>query len=213
MTGQVATQVAEEFNRRLEITGVVLTKLDGDTRGGACLSIKKVTGKPIKFCGVGEKMGDIEPFYPDRMANRILGMGDVLSLIEKAQEAVSEEQAKKLEKKMKDNSFDLDDYIEQIDMVKKMGGAKGVLSMLPGMNKMKISENDIDESAMYRNKAIILSMTPAERKNPSMLNYSRKMRIAKGSGTSLQQINKLLKGFEQSKMMIKQMKNGKKFKF
>ncbi|MBO4572498.1 MAG: signal recognition particle protein [Clostridia bacterium] len=213
MTGQVATQVAEEFNRRLEITGVILTKLDGDTRGGACLSIKKVTGKPIKFCGVGEKMGDIEPFYPDRMANRILGMGDVLSLIEKAQEAVTEEQAKKLEKKMKDNSFDLNDYIEQIDMVKKMGGAKGVLSMLPGMNKMKISENDIDESAMYRNKAIILSMTPAERKNPSMLNYSRKMRIAKGSGTSLQQINKLLKGFEQSKLMIKQMKNGKKFKF
>ena len=206
MTGQVATQVAEEFNRRLDVTGVILTKLDGDTRGGACLSIKKVTGKPIKFCGVGEKMGDIEPFYPDRMANRILGMGDVLSLIEKAQEAVSEEQAKKMEKKMRENSFDLDDYIEQIDMVKKMGGAKGVLSMLPGMSKMKINEDDIDESAMYRNKAIILSMTPAERKNPSMLNYSRKMRIAKGSGTSLQQINKLLKGFEQ-------MKNGKKFKF
>ena len=213
MTGQVATQVAEEFNRRLDVTGVILTKLDGDTRGGACLSIKKVTGKPIKFCGVGEKMGDIEPFYPDRMANRILGMGDVLSLIEKAQEAVSEEQAKKMEKKMRENSFDLDDYIEQIDMVKKMGGAKGVLSMLPGMSKMKINEDDIDESAMYRNKAIILSMTPAERKNPSMLNYSRKMRIAKGSGTSLQQINKLLKGFEQSKAMIKQMKNGKKFKF
>ena len=213
MTGQVATQVAEEFNRRLDVTGVILTKLDGDTRGGACLSIKKVTGKPIKFCGVGEKMGDIEPFYPDRMANRILGMGDVLSLIEKAQEAVSEEQAKKMEKKMRENSFDLDDYIDQIDMVKKMGGAKGVLSMLPGMSKMKINEDDIDESAMYRNKAIILSMTPAERKNPSMLNYSRKMRIAKGSGTSLQQINKLLKGFEQSKAMIKQMKNGKKLPF
>ena len=213
MTGQVATQVAEEFNRRLDVTGVILTKLDGDTRGGACLSIKKVTGKPIKFCGVGEKPGDIEPFYPDRMANRILGMGDVLSLIEKAQEAVSEEQARKMEKKMRENSFDLSDYIEQIDMIKKMGGAKGVLSMMPGMNKMKISESDIDESAMDRNKAIIQSMTEKERRDPSILNYSRKMRIAKGSGTTLQQINRLLKGFEQSKALIKQMKNGKKLPF
>ena len=213
MTGQVATQVAEEFNRRLDVTGVILTKLDGDTRGGACLSIKAVTGKPIKFCGVGEKMGDIEPFYPDRMANRILGMGDVLSLIEKAQEAVTEEQAKKMEKKLRDNSFDLNDYIEQIDMVKKMGGAKGVLAMMPGMAKMKISEDDVDEKAMYRNKAIILSMTEKERKDPSILNYSRKMRIAKGSGTTLQEINKLLKGFEQSKALIKQMKNGKRLPF
>ena len=212
MTGQVATQVAEEFNRRLDITGVILTKLDGDTRGGACLSIKKVTGKPIKFCGVGEKLADIEPFYPDRMANRILGMGDVLSLIEKAQEAVTEEQAKKMEKKMRENSFDLNDYIEQIDMIQKMGGAKGVLAMMPGMGKMKISEDDIDEKAIYKNKAIIQSMTVQERKNPSILNYSRKMRIAKGSGTTIQQINKLLKGFEQSKAMIKQMK-GKKFPF
>ena len=213
MTGQVATQVAEEFNRRLDVTGVILTKLDGDTRGGACLSIKKVTGKPIKFCGVGEKPGDIEPFYPDRMANRILGMGDVLSLIEKAQEAVTEEQAKKMEKKMRENSFDLNDYIEQIDMISKMGGAKGVLAMMPGMGGMKISEDDIDEKAMYKNKAIIQSMTEKERKNPSILNYSRKMRIAKGSGTTIQQINKLLKGFEQSKAMIKQMKNGKKLPF
>ena len=213
MTGQVAVNVAEEFNRRLEITGVILTKLDGDTRGGACLSVKAVTGKPIKFCGVGEKLTDLEPFYPDRMAHRILGMGDVLSLIEKAQEAVTEEQAKKMEKKLRENSFDLNDYIEQIDMVKKMGGAGGILGMLPGMGKLKIKESDIDEKALYRTKAIIQSMTEKERKNPSILNYSRKMRIAKGSGTSLQEINKLLKGFEQSKQMMKQMKNGKKMPF
>lgn len=213
MTGQVATTVAEEFNRRLDITGVILTKLDGDTRGGACLSIKKVTGKPIKFCGIGEKMGDLEPFYPDRMANRILGMGDVLTLIEKAQEAITEEQSKKMAKKMRENSFDLNDYIEQIDMIKKMGGASGLLQMLPSMGKMKLSEGDIDEKALYRNKAIILSMTEKERKDPSILNYSRKMRIAKGSGTSLQEINKLLKGFEQSKALMKQMKNGKKLPF
>lgn len=213
MTGQVATTVAEEFNRRLDITGVILTKLDGDTRGGACLSIKKVTGKPIKFCGIGEKMGDLEPFYPDRMANRILGMGDVLTLIEKAQEAITEEQSKKMAKKMRENSFDLNDYIEQIDMIKKMGGASGLLQMLPGMGKMKLSENDIDEKALYKNKAIIQSMTEKERKDPSILNYSRKMRIAKGSGASLQEINKLLKGFEQSKALMKQMKNGKKLPF
>ncbi len=213
MTGQVATTVAEEFNRRLDITGVILTKLDGDTRGGACLSIKKVTGKPIKFCGIGEKMGDLEPFYPDRMANRILGMGDVLTLIEKAQEAITEEQSKKMAKKMRENSFDLNDYIEQIDMIKKMGGASGLLQMLPNMGKMKLSENDIDENALYRNKAIIQSMTEKERKDPSILNYSRKMRVAKGSGTSLQEINKLLKGFEQSKALMKQMKNGKKLPF
>ncbi len=213
MTGQVAVQVAEEFNRRLDITGVVLTKLDGDTRGGACLSIKAVTGKPVKFCGVGEKMTDLEPFYPDRMANRILGMGDVLSLIEKAQEAVSEEQAKKMEKKLRENSFDLNDYIDQIDMVKKMGGASGLLAMMPGVSKLKIKESDIDENGMYRMKAIIQSMTEKERKDPSILNYSRKMRIAKGSGSSLQEINKLLKGFEQTKLMIKQMKGGKKLPF
>lgn len=213
MTGQVATTVAEEFNRRLDITGVILTKLDGDTRGGACLSIKKVTGKPIKFCGIGEKMGDLEPFYPDRMANRILGMGDVLTLIEKAQEAITEEQSKKMAKKMRENSFDLNDYIEQIDMIKKMGGASGLLQMLPNMGKMKVSENDIDEKALYRNKAIIQSMTEKERKDPSILNYSRKMRVARGSGTSLQEINKLLKGFEQSKALMKQMKNGKKLPF
>lgn len=209
MTGQVAVQVAEGFSQRLPITGVVLTKLDGDTRGGACLSVKAVTGKPIKFCGVGEKLTDIEPFYPDRMANRILGMGDVLTLIEKAQEAIKEEDAKKLEKKLKENSFDLNDYLEQIDMLKKMGGASAVMSMMPGMSKLKVSEDDIDEGQIYRTKAIIQSMTLKERRNPQILNYSRKMRIAKGSGTSLQQINALLKQYDQVKIMIKQMKNGK----
>ena len=145
MTGQVAVNVAKEFNEKLDVTGVVLTKLDGDTRGGACLSVKAVTGKPVKFCGVGEKLSDIEPFYPDRMASRILGMGDVLTLIEKAQEAVDEEQARKMEKKLRENSFDLGDYLEQIDMMKKMGGAAGLINMLPGANKMKLSEKDVDE--------------------------------------------------------------------
>ena len=209
MTGQVAVNVAEEFNRRLSISGVVLTKLDGDTRGGACLSVKAVTGKPIKFCGVGEKLGDIEPFHPDRMANRILGMGDVLSLIEKAQEAVTEADAKKLEQRLKENAFDLNDYLDQIDMLKKMGGASAMMSMMPGMGKLKIKEGDIDENEIYRTKAIIQSMTEKERRNPQILNYSRKMRIAKGSGTSLQQINTLLKQYEQIKTLIKQMKSSK----
>ena len=209
MTGQVAVNVAEEFNRRLSISGVVLTKLDGDTRGGACLSVKAVTGKPIKFCGVGEKLGDIEPFHPDRMANRILGMGDVLTLIEKAQEAVTEADAKKLEQRLRENAFDLNDYLDQIDMLKKMGGASAMMSMMPGMGKLKIKEGDIDENEIYRTKAIIQSMTEKERRNPQILNYSRKMRIAKGSGTSLQQINTLLKQYEQIKTLIKQMKSGK----
>ena len=209
MTGQVAVNVAKGFSERLPVTGVVLTKLDGDTRGGACLSVKAVTGKPIKFCGVGEKLTDIEPFYPDRMANRILGMGDVLTLIEKAQEAIKDEDAKKLEKKLKENSFDLNDYIDQIDMLKKMGGASAVMSMMPGMGKLKVNEGDIDEKEIYRTKAIIQSMTLKERRNPQILNYSRKMRIAKGSGTSLQPINNLLKQYEQIKVMIKQMKAGK----
>lgn len=211
MTGQVAVNVAETFNSRLEITGVVLTKLDGDTRGGACLSIKAVTGKPIKFCSVGEKLSDLEPFYPDRMANRILGMGDVLSLIEKAQEAVTEEQMKKMEKKLKNASFTLSDYLEQFEMVKNMGGVGKLLGMMPGMGgKMKINEDDIDESKIEKIKAMILSMTEKERNDPSILNYSRKMRIAKGSGTTIQDINKLLKQFEQTKSMMKQLKNGKR---
>lgn len=216
MTGQDAVNVAKTFNDRLELTGVVLTKLDGDTRGGACLSIKAVTGKPIKFASVGEKLTDLEPFYPDRMANRILGMGDVLSLIEKAQEAVTEEQMEKMERKFKSNSFTLDDYLEQFAMLKKMGGAKSLIGMLPGMGtKIKVSENDIDEKKIERTKAIILSMTKKERNDPSIINYSRKTRIANGSGTSIQEVNQLLKQFDQTKQMMKMMrgKRGLKMPF
>ncbi len=214
MTGQVAVEVADTFNKRLEVTGLVLTKLDGDTRGGATLSMKAVTGKPIKFCSVGEKLGDLEPFYPDRMANRILGMGDVLSLIEKAQDAVTEEQAKKLEEKFRKNSFTLDDYLAQFETMNKMGGIKDILAMLPGMgSKFKIKEEDIDEKKMVTTKAIIQSMTMYERENPSAINSSRKNRIAKGSGTSVQEVNRVLKQFEQTKMMMKQMKNNKMFRF
>lgn len=208
MTGQDAVTVAESFNKDLDITGVVLTKLDGDTRGGAALSIKAITGKPIKFTGVGEKIGDIEPFYPDRIASRILGMGDVLSLIEKAQEAVSEEEAKALEKKFRENSFTFDDYLKQIESIKKMGNIKDLLSMIPGIGG-KIKNLDIDEHQILVNKAIIQSMTPQERLMPEIIKASRRQRIAKGSGTSVQQVNQLLKQFEQSKEMMKQLKNGK----
>lgn len=208
MTGQDAVTVAESFNKDLDVTGVILTKLDGDTRGGAALSIKAITGKPIKFTGVGEKIGDIEPFYPDRIASRILGMGDVLSLIEKAQEAVSEEQAKEMEKKFRENSFTLDDYLMQIENIKKMGNIKDILGMIPGIGG-KIKNLDIDENQLKVNKAIIQSMTPQERRNPDIIKASRRQRIAKGSGTSIQQVNQLLKQFEQSKEMMKQMKNGK----
>ena len=209
MTGQDAVNVANSFNQRLEITGVILTKLDGDTRGGACLSIKAVTGKPIKFIGVGEKLTDLEPFYPDRMASRILGMGDVLSLIEKAQEAVTEEQAKKMQERMKNNTFTLSDYLEQFEAMKRMGGAQKMLSMMPNMGKLKIGEGDIDEKKLDRTKAIILSMTVQERENPSIVNSSRKKRIAAGSGTSVQEINQLLKQYEQMKLLMKQMKGNK----
>lgn len=218
MIGQVAVDVAKTFNERLEISGVVLSKLDGDTRGGACLSVKAVTGKPIKFCSVGEKLTDLEPFYPDRMANRILGMGDVLTLIEKAQESVTEEQVKKMEKKMRENSFTLSDYLEQFETVQKMGGVGSLMSMLPqnmlrqGKN-VKIDENAVNEERIKRTRAIILSMTIKERENPQILNYSRKMRIVKGSGTTIQEVNQLLKQFEQSKQMMKQMKNGKLNRF
>ncbi len=210
MTGQDAVNVAETFNSRLELTGVILTKLDGDTRGGACLSIKAVTGKPIKFIGVGEKITDLEPFYPDRMASRILGMGDVLSLIERAQEAVSEQQAKELEKKMRENSFTLTDYLTQFEALKKMGGAGALMSMLPGAGKYKLKEGDFDEKRVERIRAIILSMTPRERDNPQIIGSSRKRRIALGSGTTVQDINQLLKQFEQTKQLMKQMKGGKK---
>ncbi len=208
MTGQDAVTVAESFNNDLDITGVILTKLDGDTRGGAALSIRAITGKPIKFTGVGEKIGDIEPFYPDRIASRILGMGDVLSLIEKAQEAVSEQEAREMEKKFRENSFTLEDYLAQIDNMKKMGNMKDLLSMIPGIGS-KIKNLDIDERQILVNKAIIQSMTPQERRNPDIIKSSRRQRIAKGSGTSVQQVNQLLKQFEQSKEMMKQLKSGK----
>ncbi len=209
MTGQEAVNVAQTFNERLEITGVILTKLDGDTRGGACLSIKAVTGKPIKFIGVGEKLGDLEPFYPDRMASRILGMGDVLSLIEKAQQAITEEDAKKMQQKMKENSFTLNDYLEQFAMMKKMGGAQAMLSMLPGAGKLKVNESDIDEKRIEHTKAIILSMTMAERENPSIIDSKRKRRIAAGSGRTVQEVNQLLKQYEQTKLLMKHLKGGK----
>jgi len=209
MTGQEAVNVAQTFNERLDITGVILTKLDGDTRGGACLSIKAVTGKPIKFIGVGEKLGDLEPFYPDRMASRILGMGDVLSLIEKAQQAITEEDAKKMQQKMKENSFTLSDYLEQFAMMKKMGGAQAMLSMLPGAGKLKVNEADVDEKKIEHTKAIILSMTPAERDNPSIIDSKRKRRIAAGSGRSVQEVNQLLKQFEQTKLLMKHLKGNK----
>ncbi len=214
MTGQVAVEVADTFNKRLEVTGLVLTKLDGDTRGGATLSMRAVTGKPIKYCSVGEKLGDIEPFYPDRMANRILGMGDVLTLIEKAQEAITEEDAKKMERKFRENSFTLDDFLVQFETMNKMGGIKDILSMLPGIgSKIKVREEDIDEKKMISMKAVIQSMTKRERLNPNIINSSRKQRIAKGSGTSVQEVNRVLKQFEQTKLMMKQMKNNKMFRF
>lgn len=208
MTGQDAVTVAETFNEKLDITGVILTKLDGDTRGGAALSIKAITGKPIKFSGVGEKIGDLEPFYPDRIASRILGMGDVLSLIEKAQEAVSEEDAKKLEKAFKENSFTFEDYLSQIENMKKMGNLKDVIAMIPGLGS-KLKNVDIDEDQLKRNKAIIQSMTPKERRNPELIKSGQRKRIADGSGTTIQDVNTLLRQFEQTKEMMKMMKNKK----
>ena len=213
MTGQDAVTVATTFNEQLDISGVILTKLDGDTRGGAALSIKAVTGKPIKFCGTGEKMSDIEAFYPDRMASRILGMGDVLTLIEKAQEAVSEEQAKEMEKKFRENSFTLEDFLVQFESIKKMGSIADLIGMIPGMGNMKISEKDIDEKRIDRFKAIICSMTKKERENPEIIKASRKKRIADGSGVTIQDVNQLLKQFEQMKVMMKNMKGKKRFPF
>ncbi len=211
MTGQDAVNVATTFNEKLDITGVILTKLDGDTRGGAALSIKAVTNKPIKFCGTGEKMDDIEPFYPDRMASRILNMGDVLTLIERAQESINEEEAKKMEKKLRENSFTLDDYLVQFSQLKKMGNISELLNMIPGAAKLKLDENSVDEKTLERNKSIILSMTKAERENPDIVKGSRKKRIANGSGTTIQDVNILLKQFYQAKDMIKMLNGNKKF--
>lgn len=212
MTGQDAVTVATSFNEKLDITGVVLTKLDGDTRGGAALSIKAVTGKPIKLCGIGEKMGDIEPFFPDRMASRILGMGDVLTLIDKAQSAISEQEMKKMEEKMRANRFTLDDFLSQMDTINQMGNISDLISMIPGMNKLKVK--DVDESRIKRYKAIIQSMTMYEREHPDIIKASRRKRIATGSGTTIMEVNQLLNQFAQSKDMMKQIgKKGKKFPF
>ncbi len=206
MTGQDAVNVAESFDEAVGITGVVLTKLDGDTRGGAALSIRSVTQKPIKFVGMGEKMDALEPFHPERMASRILGMGDVMSLIEKAQATVDAEKAKELEEKFKTQSFTLDDFLEQMGQVRKLGPLDEILKMLPGANKIKGLENaKIDDKHIGHIEAIILSMTPAEKTNPEIINASRKKRIAKGSGSSVQEVNRLIKQFEDMKKMMKQM--------
>ena len=207
MTGQDAVNIAQSFNEAVGIDGVVLTKLDGDTRGGAALSVKKVTGKPIKFAATGEKLSDIEVFDPERMTSRILGMGDVLSIIEKAEEAISQEDAEKLEKQLCKDELDLDDYLAQIRQVKKMGSLSSILKMLPGMNKIK--DLNIDDKEFDKVEAIICSMTPQEKRNTKLLNGSRRMRIAKGSGTTVQDVNKFMKSFEMTQKMMKQMKSNK----
>lgn len=211
MTGQDAVNVAEIFNEKLDITGVVLTKLDGDTRGGAALSIRAVTGKPIKFSGVGEKMEDVEPFHPDRMASRILGMGDVLTLIEKAKDAISEEEALKMQKKLRERGFTLEDYLTQMESMKKMGNMNDIIGMIPGLGGMAKGQMNIDEKQMERTKAIIQSMTRRERLNPDIIKASHRKRIAQGSGTSIQEVNQLLKQFEMAKQMMKKMQGGKRF--
>ena len=207
MTGQDAVNVASTFVDKVGIDGVILTKLDGDTRGGAALSIRAVTGKPILYVGMGEKLSDLEQFYPDRMASRILGMGDILTMIEKAQESIDEEQSKKMVQKMKKNQFDFEDYLESMRQMKKMGGIGALLSMMPGMGgaQMKQLEDAVDEKKMARIEAMILSMTVKERQNPSILNPSRKRRIANGAGVDISEVNRLVKQFEQSRKMIKQM--------
>ena len=212
MTGQDSVNVATTFNDQIGIDGVILTKLDGDTRGGAALSIKAVTGKPILYAGMGEKLTDLELFYPERMASRILGMGDVESLIEKAQEAIDEEQARKVEEKIRKATFDFNDFLDQLDQMNKMGGLSSLIGMLPGMGKLKNVE--IDENAMNKPKAIIYSMTMEERTNPDILNVSRKNRIAKGAGVDIAEVNRFIKQFEESRKMMKQMSGimGKKKK-
>ncbi len=215
MTGQDAVNVAKSFDDKLGIDGTIITKLDGDTRGGAALSVRSITGKPIKYVGMGEKLDDLEPFYPDRMASRILGMGDVLTLIDKAQMAFDEKQVKELEKKMRTNDFNLEDFMNQMQQVKKMGSIKDLIGMIPGMGRLNIGDADIDEKAMVHVEAIIQSMTVRERRNPDIINGSRKRRIAKGSGRSIQEVNKLLKQFDQMKDMMKlmgDMKKGKKMR-
>ena len=205
MLGQDAVNVAESFNNLLDITGVVLTKMDGDTRGGAALSVRHVTGKPIKFVGTGEKLDAIEPFHPDRMASRILGMGDVLSLIEKAQEAFDEKKAEEMERKLRESSFDLNDFLDQYRQIREMGSIEQLMGMIPGMKPGALKDAQIDEKAMARTEAIILAMTPKERQKPDIINASRKKRIAAGSGTDVVEVNKLLRQFEQMNKMFKQL--------
>ena len=207
MTGQDAVNVAQSFNDNLGIDGVILTKLDGDTRGGAALSVKKVTNRPIKFAATGEKLNDMEVFHPERMASRILGMGDVLSIIEKAEEAFDEEEAIKLEKKLKKDGFDLNDYLTQLRQIKKMGSFSSILKMLPGMGKIK--DIDVDDKEFNKIEAIICSMTNEERRKPKLLNASRRIRIAKGSGTSVQEVNKFMTSYEQTQKLMKKMQNEK----
>ena len=207
MTGQDAVNVATAFNEQLGIDGVILTKLDGDTRGGAAISVKKVTNRPIKFVATGEKLSDIEVFHPDRMAQRILGMGDVLSVIEKAEEAFDIEEAEKIEKQLKKKELDLDDYLIQLRQIKKMGSFSSLLKMIPGMNQLK--DIKVDDKEFEKIESIICSMTKAERKNPRILNGSRRLRIAKGSGTTVQEINKFMNSFEMTQKMMKKMQSNK----
>ena len=209
MIGQDAVNVAKTFNELLDVTGVILTKLDGDTRGGAALSVRHVTGKPIKFIGTGEKLDAIEPFHPDRMASRILGMGDVLSLIEKAEQAYDEKKALELEKKIRESTFTLDDYLEQFAQIKGMGNLEQLMGMVPGMKPGALKDAKIDEKALARTEAIIKSMTKREREKPDILNASRKKRIANGSGTTVEEVNRLLKQFEQTRALMKQFSNPK----
>lgn len=209
LTGQDAVNAADGFNRKLGIDGIIMTKMDGDSRGGAALSAKKVTGKPIKFLGTGEKSDALEPFHPERLASRILGMGDMLSLIEKAEQAYDEEQAEKLERKIRKNQFTLEDFLEQMGQVRKMGGLAKIMDMLPGMGGAKISEADIEkgEKEFRTMEAIIRSMTVAERKNPGLLNASRRKRIAAGSGQTVNSVNKVISKYEESKKLMKQFSN------
>ena len=212
MAGQDAVNVAESFNEQLGIDAILLTKLDGDTRGGAALSVKAVTGKPIKFAGMGEKLTDLEPFHPDRMASRILGMGDVLSLIDKAQEAIDEKKAMELEKKIKEQTFDLNDYLDQLEQMKNMGPLENMLKLLPGVDSKALKNAKIDEKKMAHIEAIIKSMTQKEREKPEIINHSRKQRIAKGSGVEVAEVNQLLKQFEQMRKMMKMFSDPKKLK-
>ena len=214
MAGQDAVSVAETFNEMLDITGVIVTKLDGDTRGGAALSVKYVTGKPIKFIGTGEKLDAIEPFYPDRMASRILGMGDMLSLIEKAEQNFDMKKAAELEEKLRKSRFTLTDYLDQMNQLKNMGSLESLVGMMPGISPAKLKDANFDEKLIAKTEAIILSMTPAEREKPEIINYSRKTRIAKGSGTSIEDVNRLLRQFDQTNKLMKQFagsKGSKKF--